>query len=381
MEIKSDKNVRLNKEQALAAKLPVCNRQQNRMGPDAAHLPLVFALCLPVLGWWLTDAGFAETLYCPIKNKTTVQVQYGFEQDLPMKTDEGLLIYLDNDPRFLEKIHLEVIISDTLKKYCDGLAVSLYSKLQPVPKEGALPVTGRIDGKKIFFALLPYTNRTFIQIPVVSAARAATTQAAKQSQPTNLPPGTLGVAEAPQPGDFPLLLLIQPVTKGMPDTVLSRDFFINIKPELANKGLLQLTLNNKAKAKSEEFAVRVDDAPINLAQMPMVLAAGIHKLKLESQAYKESIINFSLNPGEQKELQLALEPNKTTLTVEADANAIIFFDNNKLDVSPGEKMEVEPGEHIIRFKIGNYSNSKKLVIQKGKSYTVNLILDIAVKED
>ena len=107
----------------------------------------------------------------------------------------------------------------------------------------------------------------------------------------------------------------------------------------------------------------------------------MHKLKLESQTYKEAIVNFSLNPGEQKDLQLALEQNKTTLTIKAAADAIIFLDGNKLNVSPGKRLEVEPGEHLIRFKIGNYSNSKKVIIQKGKSYTVNLILDIAIKED
>jgi hypothetical protein len=351
------------------------------------------SLLLPVFFWLtLLPALHAESITNPVKNKMSVKCQYGFEQSLQVKTDEGLLIYLDNDYRFLDKIHIELTISDALKKYCDGLAVSLYSNLTPFPKNDVLP-TGKIDGKKIFFSVLPYTNRTFIQIPLTGTSLAAASntqqsQAVKQSLPTgslapsSLPPGTLGVAELPKPGDFPLLFLIQPVMKGMPDVILLRDFFINIKAELANKGVLQLTLNQKEKSfKPEELVVQIDESIINLANLPLVLNAGMHKLKLESKIYKEKVVNFSLIPGEQKELQLILEPNKTTLMVDAPQDAIIFLDSNKLNILPGEKMEVAEGEHIIRFKIGNYSSSKKVFIQKGKSYTVNLILDISIKED
>ena len=211
MEVRSNKETGLSKQNASATTSSGFNRQHcSRKGRTASSLYVIIALCLPVLGLIFPEPGSAETLYCPIKNKMTVQVQYGFEQNLPMKTDEGMLIYLDNDSRFLEKIHLEIIISDALKKYCDGLAVSLYSNLQPLPKDAALPVTAEQTEKKSFLhfcliqtALLSRyqcrmqgpSNSIGLQAEsskLEASAGARPAQETKQNQPTNLPPGTLG---------------------------------------------------------------------------------------------------------------------------------------------------------------------------------------------
>ena len=67
--------------------------------------------------------------------------------------------------------------------------------------------------------------------------------------------------------------------------------------------------------------------------------------------------------------------------IEPLEGAAIFLDGVKIDVYQGQRIVLTTGEHTIRFKLGNYSISKRFTTVLGSDYEISFFFDIDIKEN
>lgn len=308
----------------------------------------------------------------PIRGLVTqeipLKVEHDSELSFEMTANELTVIELSGSTRFLKGIQIEVILSEVLKRYSDSFGLSIYYDINPRPHKGMKSFTG----KKAIFSVLQFTNKSYVKIPV------------KEGQKTGpIPPGMLGVADVIKPNSFPLILTIQPIMKGVPDSVLARKIFLNTKMEIEKKGLLNMILIKPAGFEKESVSILLDEEETDSTEFPMELPSGLHKIAVVSDVFKPTMMNFALNPGQVATLEVVLEPSISTLSIETLEGSTVYLDGKKLglDTARGESIELTEGSHTIRFKLGEYSISKTFSVMRGRNYSLSLLFDIELKED
>ena len=99
------------------------------------------------------------------------------------------------------------------------------------------------------------------------------------------------------------------------------------------------------------------------------------------KGYKKQVISFGISKGERTVLNLEMEKAVSFLVVEAPGNTGVFYDGEKLPFPAQNRFEVQEGEHILLFRLGDYKLSKKIEVAPGKTYKISLLLDILMQED
>ena len=304
-----------------------------------------------------------------------------------LRADEMAVLHLVGEIRFLEGIELELVLSEVLKRYSDGFAVSLYSDIKPAPVSGV----GDYTGKEVFYSVLPHANRFHIgiRLPGVDPFGLPSQEGPTSADQTPSPSGEtaegmkelLGVTFPIPPDQFPLLLVIQSISKGLPSTALTRDFFLAFQPLIARRGLLKLSLEIPEGFEEEAVHLFLDDEPMVEIPEELELDSGIHTVRVVSEVFKPQSASFAMSPAQTVDLSVPLELAVSFITVESLEGAVIYLDGEKLDLAPGQRKQLTEGEHTIRFKLDRYSVTKKFSVEAGMNYTIALGLDVQVKQE
>ena len=77
------------------------------------------------------------------------------------------------------------------------------------------------------------------------------------------------------------------------------------------------------------------------------------------------------------ELTVKMQDTAPRLFVVAPENARIYLDGTETAVTK-DGLIVEPGDHMIRFKIGDYEVTRPITIEKGKDYTIAMLIDVNI---
>ncbi|MBN2442002.1 MAG: hypothetical protein JXJ04_11665 [Spirochaetales bacterium] len=307
----------------------------------------------------------AETIRGSFVDKIQIEGVSDFRKQIEISPSEILLFSPGVNARFLKGFQLEIVLSHALKQYADSFAVELYSAV--VTQDGS----EEYEGRRILFEVLPFLNNIYVQIPI-----------GKQKVNTeSLPPGTYSPSKAIEAGQFPLLFTIQPVMKGVPDSILSKSFYINIQPDVEKKGLFDLSLTKPPGFEDAEYEVFIDDELFENGGKEHVFDAGIHSLKVLSEVFKEETTSFTIEPGKTTKVDIILERSISVLIIDIIKEAVIFIDGEKVDTLPGEEKPLTTGLHSILIKVGTQTITKKIDIKSGKRYNISLIFDIEIKEN
>ncbi|HOT63396.1 MAG TPA: hypothetical protein PLU93_11095 [Treponemataceae bacterium] len=78
-------------------------------------------------------------------------------------------------------------------------------------------------------------------------------------------------------------------------------------------------------------------------------------------------------------IRVPLEVLAPTLLVVAPENAKILLDGQPLS-NTRDPRELAPGDHTIQFTIGDYELTRKIQAEKGKTYTVSMLIDVTIEE-
>lgn len=309
---------------------------------------------------------YSDTIRGPLTHEIQIQGEGDFRKQIEMKPSDIVSLNLGTNTRFLKGFQLEIVLSDTLKRYSDSFAVEIYSQVISESVSGS-----EHEGKRILFEVLPFLNNLYIYIPI----------GIQKVNTDYLPPGTFSPTRAVETGHFPLLFTIQPVMKGIPDSILKKNIYINLEPDVEKRGILNLSVTKPPGFEEALYEVFIDDELPENENNEYVLSSGIHSLKVLSDQFKEETASFTIEPGKTTRVDILLESSTSILTMDIIKEASVFIDGERLDLLPGEEKPLAAGIHTIVIKIGTQTITKKIDVKSGKRYNISLIFDIEIKEN
>ena len=313
----------------------------------------IFSVLLLIL---IISGAYADNIRGAVKNIITI------ESDLissEFKLYDLTGINVPKNP-FIEELELTLTIPGELKKYRDSFMINVYIKLNSEPDKSLKTY----KGYKLLSAVIPVSTKMFITIPMITNSN------------RELIPGTI-LTDFVSQNDFPLLLSVDPVMKGIPDSVLKSTFKLEIKPISSSKGMLNLNISGSPVNSS--YTILLDGKKI-LKEPSYILEEGIHQIQIVSENFKEVSRSFVINQSETTKLDLKLEPLLPVVIFEAPSTAKVILDGKKIDIVEGVGIQLSPGEHVVRMELGDYSISKKFTVLQEKNYKISLSLDILVQD-
>jgi len=299
-----------------------------------------------------------------VRSTTVVQVtvQKPDTQTIEIGYNDALSIEFPKPSPFLKGVEIEIKIPQALLPYRNSMAYGVYRSVVPAP------VTGTIDYQAEQISMQPLPSRLsfVLQIPATKAHGLKTSPYA-----TVLP-------YVHDPARGPLFFRLLPVMKGLPEGIETMGFVVRVKPLLSDEGALSLRIRQPGDA-SHPVSVRVDENLIPAPDGLIILPAGVHNLSIVSDDYRDEVRMFTVEPARVTALEVSMQGTTPTLLVVAPENAKILLDGQPLS-NTRDPRELAPGDHTIQFTIGDYELTRKIQAEKGKTYTVSMLIDVTIEE-
>ncbi|MDR2729604.1 MAG: hypothetical protein LBB81_01740 [Treponema sp.] len=277
--------------------------------------------------------------------------------------NNSVLINLNNDTRFFKGIEIEITAPQAWLSYTGSLVVAAYNNLKDPVSSGIAD----IDGSRIAFEPLPGKIRTVYQIPIRQSHGLRTTPY------ITVPTGVI------RPASFPVLFRFMLVVKGTNEELENMNFNLAVRPVLSDEGAVRLIPRYPPQQRGKPFTVLIDDTLIENINQEQVLKEGEHHLVILSEDFRNESRHFIIEKAKILELAFELQDPTPVIIFEGPQNAGIFLDDTEIP-RDREPVTVEPGQHEIKFKIGDYTIIKTLNILRGKTYHVALSVDLTINE-
>jgi len=323
-----------------------------KRGYGAALLLLVLTLPLPAETFRTIVAGLVDLSVDDIDGRT-----------LELSYVDSVVVRFKQGTRFMRGVELELKVPPAYLKYRGSLSLAFYSDLKATPEPGVADISALRAG----FSLLPNKLQAIYQIPI-------RTDAALKSSPYVTIP-----TDVVLPDSFPLLVRLMPVIKGLSEEIEQMRFYLNVKPILSDEGAVRVQIRYPEQLKGRPFTMLIDDAVVADPAEERLLKEGEHHLAIVSDDYRNESRRFNVQRGKVLELLLELQDPTPLLIFEGPENSTVYFDDRKI-VDYSAAIPTEPGEHQVRFQVGDYSIVRPLVIRKGRTYRIALTIDVTVTE-
>ena len=269
-----------------------------------------------------------------------------------------------------ESIRLILDIPRSFLRYRDSFSLSLYSSYSPPAGEGIQNYSGTL----LYQDMLPSFSRVSINIPLTKREQS----------------GGAGVINVKKPLDrsiFPLVLQIVPIMKGLPAELVHSAIPISAELLLEDAGFLDLSILDPREspiADPQSGIYQIDGEKIDPKRLmqPLKLSTGVHTLQIEVPGFAAENSTFSITRGERSRKKITLQPLLGKYRIQAPKGTLLYIDGEQIpsDDSESLKGELSPGEHMLFFRFGDYQLSRKIDIEGGKEYTIELFFDILVQE-
>ena len=282
---------------------------------------------------------------------------------IPLSYNSSSVILLEGDTRFFRGLQLELTVPAGYLAHRGSLAVVLYGGLNMVPQPGVADLQGR----RLAFDPLPARIQTIYQIPLRPGHGLRTS-----------PFATVLTGEL-SPASFPLLFRLMPVIKGISHDLERMVFQLNVKPILSNEGALRLSFRYPANMHGRPLTVIINGEVIDNPTEERLMSEGEHNLVILSEDYRNHSSRFIIERAKVLDLTVELLDPTPLLIFEHPGSTRIFL-NNVLVANPHAPLPVEPGIHEIRFELSDYSITRVLTVQRGKTYRVAVSIDLNITE-
>ena len=313
-----------------------------------------------------------------------------------LEVNDALVIKVPKEPVFLQGLSLEVKIPPEVAEFRDSVAYFLYTDVKPQPTENTIDY----QGNRIFINTFPTRLSCNLLIPLGTSVELKETPYS-----TVLPP-----AMSNQSGY--VFFRLQLVMKGTPVNIWDSSFVIDIKPILADKGALDLTVlapelhskeltshdseqNENLENESSEVS-KIENSIINLEgtglytlyidnELPtytdkkIILPTGQHHLSIVSDMYRSEVRTVVIEQAQTTKLEVILKDVTPLVEIVAPEGIQVFLDSDELH-NWQEPFNVSEGNHLLRFVLGGYEKIQSFEAFNGKTYKFSLNLDVNVIE-
>lgn len=295
----------------------------------------------------------------------TLNLDASSELSATVGINESLAIFLPEDKTFIEGIEIKMDIPEEVASWMDSVACSIYDKVKPVPN------TNQIDysAQRQYVSCLPGRLSWILQIPLkeknsIKANRYTTKMDTVADYENNV-----------------VFVRLQPVMKGVPEETLNARIPMTIKPLLIEKGQLSLNVKNNENENCP-CTVFIDDKLYNYSNEnnKYLLDLGIHTVSVISDSYRNEVRTVRIDQAKTTDLDITLKSTEPTLVINSPESALIQLDDEPCEIR-GTEFIITQGEHKIKFTIGDYEILRTIQAIEGKTYTVNLSIDLEVNEE
>ena len=315
---------------------------------------------------------YAETFRVAQCHIIDLTEDVSFSATKKLGLNDSLAVYIPEDRVFLEGIEFKMDIPEDMAIWRDCCGAYIYDGIKPAPKAQQIDYSG----SKIFFGVVPGKLSWILQLPLTKNAQFKTNQYTKTVE-------TIPSAQ----GNF-VFLRLQQIMKGVPDEVMNAKITITVRPILSDKGLLRVKLSTpqdsepKTDEQEENISIFIDNNAFLLqdAQKGFLLNTGIHNISVISENYRTEVRKVRIDQAKISDLEIALKSIEPTVIITAPEGATVYLDDEKFE-ELGKEVVILEGDHKIRCGIGDYEIVRTISVTKGRSYKVNLTVDLQISED
>jgi len=304
----------------------------------------------------------ADTFRVRSLTLAAVDSQKAEAQPVELGYNDAIAITFPKNITFLKGVEIEIKIPQDILAYRNSMAYGVYRQIQPAPTEKTIDY----QGEQITLQSLPSRLSFVLQIPLQK------THGLKTGPYSTVLPYVYDASKGP------LLFRLLPVMKGLPENIETLQFSVKIRPILTEEGGFQLKLAYPSDD-MKPVSVRIDEVLVPNPEKMTVLAPGVHHLSIVSDDYRNEVRMFTVESARVTELAVPMQDTTPRLFLAAPENARIYVDAELVENSR-ESRTLQPGEHTIRFMIGDYELTKQITVEKGRDYTVSMLIDISVTE-
>ena len=258
-------------------------------------------------------------------------------------------------------VKIEIEIPDAVRNFRGAYGAYLYGAVTPSPTISHESYKGRA----LEFFLLPPSSRLTLYLPLTDDF------AVDESFDVSI------VDSRVDENDFPLILAVLPVMKGIPSRI-SESFFevdVSFAPSLLGTLRLDLVFPDEEPL---PLLLNIDGDEESSTRDAFFIPEGLHTLNITSTHYTDVAMTFMVEAGSYTDIQVVLESRSSRLVAEVPEGTRIFFDGEQIEVPGAEGIEIEPGEHTAVLKIGDYTLSRTLTVLPGTTSTLSVDMEIQV---
>ncbi|HOX32298.1 MAG TPA: hypothetical protein PLB91_08200 [Spirochaetales bacterium] len=330
--------------------------------PRSPLVPLLAAGLLALAAF--PPALQAQELRTLVAGIASLQAENAEGSRLAMGYDEAIAVTFAKDSPFIQGFEIELKLPPAISASPGAFAYELWRRVEPAPDKSRYGY----KGERIITQSLPSRAGFVIQIPV------------RRDHGLKSGPYATLLPTVVEAKDFPFLFKLVPLAKGSSPAIEAARIQVRVRPLLGEEGGLKLLLKYpEAAGERDALVVTVDEKRID-PQATILLKAGPHRLHVSSELYRDENRSFVVEQGRILELALELQDTAPLLVIEAPDSALVLLDGVRIDHVARPQMAIEPGEHSVSCKIGDYSLSRKFSIARGKTYRLVLSVDLQVQE-
>ncbi len=276
------------------------------------------------------------------------------------------LVLPDHITPLLQGVKITVSADSGMSVYRNSFALYFYKNLDTAPSTEV----SAYKGTQTYMRFMDFGKPVSFIIPL------------SESHTLSPDRATFLISEKNKKGEFPLMMTILPITKGIPDDVYDQKVYYKIEPVFFNKGLLQVNvLNNEGKPVDEPLYYQIDGKIFEDLSNLTILDAGLHSLQIRTESGVEDTLEFALSSGQTMIMDHIIQQQYPTLRIDTIEGMKVFLDEKPISTEDlSHSMEILPGTHIIRFEIGDYQLSREFTAEMQDSFRITMIPEILLEK-
>lgn len=276
--------------------------------------------------------------------------------------NEAVAVNFPSDPTFIQGVEFELRIPKPFQGAESSIAWSIFTKLMPQPAPGIFDYTAEL------VATQPLPARVSVNLimPIIDK------HGIKNTPFASVVPSVAGNDR------FPLVFKLTPIGKGFLPLMETAEFKLTIRPVLRDEGGLTVNISFPDGADHSVPFIFIDDKRAEDPPAIILAKKGARVVRISAEGYREEIITVAVEAGRVIPLDVTLTPNAPLLVFQAPTGTFVSLDGQVVPQADLDGFAVEPGEHTLFFRIGDYSMTRKFMALRGKVYQVVLSVELNI---
>ncbi|MBU0926842.1 MAG: PEGA domain-containing protein [Spirochaetes bacterium] len=318
-----------------------------------------FALLLSILA---CSPAFSQGLRANVAAIVALSADTGEGSTVSLRYNDAVGILYPADPTFIQGVEFELRIPKAFQGAESSIAWSVFSRVSPSP------ATDRFDYSVDLVATQPLPARVSMNLVLPIIDR----HGIKSGPFASLIPLVAGVDR------FPLFFKLSPIGKGLNPSMEAAEFKLTVRPVLRDEGGITVSVTYPEGQEKPGASVFIDDRRVEDPHALIMVKKGARVVRVSAEGYREEIITVPIVAGKTVPLTVAMVPNAPLIEFQAPSGAFISIDGVAVGAAELSGLALEPGEHTLVFKIGDYSMTRKFTALRGKVYRAILSVELDI---